>query len=318
MYKKLFFVMIICMLASCKGTKYTTGGGNKPSKSTTTKKKGSISIKTKSKSNKTENTTKSSHSKGTQHSKSNPKKQSGKKENLVATSNTTVYADVIYAYIDQYKETAKDNMRNYGIPASITLAQGILESGSGKGRLAREANNHFGIKCHKEWTGDFIRHDDDESQECFRKYKHASESFRDHSLFLTSRSRYEDLFKLDKDDYQGWAKGLRKAGYATDPKYPTKLIGLIERYELYNYDNEVLGKPKVSKPTTPQVAVQPKPQTNTNTPTNQHTNRLTHQVSQGDTLYSISTKYKVSIDQIRKLNNLDGNNITIGQVLILK
>ncbi|MDO4727884.1 MAG: glucosaminidase domain-containing protein [Bacteroidota bacterium] len=306
MYKKLFLAIIMCvLLASCKGTKYTANGVNKPSK-TTTQKKGSISIKTKSKKENTKSKT--------AHEHKNNKKKSGHQENLVATSNTTVYADVIYAYIDQYREIAKDNMRNYGIPASITLAQGILESGSGKGKLAREANNHFGIKCHKEWIGDFIRHDDDEAQECFRKYRHASESFRDHSLFLTSRSRYEDLFKLDKDDYEGWAKGLRKAGYATDPKYPNKLIGLIERYELYNYDNEVLGKPVVSKPKPVAQTAQPKPE-----PTKeQYSNRLTHKVTQGDTLYSISTKYKVSIDQIKQLNDLNGNNITIGQILILK
>src|SRR5690606_31827821 len=114
-------------------------------------------------------------------------------------------------YIEQYKETAKENMRTHGILASITLAQGILESGAGNGRLAKEGNNHFGIKCHKEWRGDVIHHDDDAAQECFRKYRHASESFTDHSLFLTSRSRYNDLFKLAKDDYKGWAHGLRKA-----------------------------------------------------------------------------------------------------------
>ena len=111
-------------------------------------------------------------------------------------------------------------MRKYGVPASITLAQGILESGSGQGRLSVEANNHFGIKCHKVGTGAKIYHDDDAAQECFRKYKNAKYSFRDHSLFLAERKRYSGLFDLEKDDYQGWAKGLRAAGYATDRKYP--------------------------------------------------------------------------------------------------
>ena len=115
-------------------------------------------------------------------------------------------------------------MVDYGIPASITLAQGILESGSGKGELTRKSNNHFGIKCHRNWTGDRAYHDDDEKGECFRRYNHPMYSFNDHSQFLTGRKRYAFLFKLRKDDYKGWARGLRKAGYATDKKYPQKLI----------------------------------------------------------------------------------------------
>ena len=118
----------------------------------------------------------------------------------------------------------------YGIPASITLAQGILESGAGRSALSKKSNNHFGIKCHKGWTGQRVFHDDDELQECFRKYKDPKYSFRDHSLFLTQRSRYEGLFAYKKNDYKSWAKGLRKAGYATDPKYPQKLINIIETY----------------------------------------------------------------------------------------
>lgn len=115
-----------------------------------------------------------------------------------------------------------EEMRKYKIPASITLAQGILESGSGKGRLAVEANNHFGIKCHG-WTGKKIYHDDDASQECFRKYDYAKSSFEDHSTFLTTRGRYSKLFDYKVDDYKSWAKGLRAAGYATDRKYPQKI-----------------------------------------------------------------------------------------------
>jgi flagellum-specific peptidoglycan hydrolase FlgJ len=126
-------------------------------------------------------------------------------------------------YIATYAEIAKRrNAQISKIPASITLAQGILESASGKGRLAVKANNHFGIKCHG-WTGAKIYHDDDRSQECFRKYKEAVSSYEDHSRFLTERRRYQDLFKLKPDDYKGWAKGLKKAGYATDRKYPDKL-----------------------------------------------------------------------------------------------
>ena len=137
-------------------------------------------------------------------------------------------------YVKVYSEIAMDEMIQFGIPASITLSQGILESGIGKGRLAVEANNHFGIKCH-DWNGKKIYHDDDEEQECFRKYDNPEYSYRDHSLFLSNRGRYSFLFDLKRDDYKQWAKGLKKAGYATDPKYPQKLIDLIERYELYKY-----------------------------------------------------------------------------------
>ena len=128
-------------------------------------------------------------------------------------------------YIEYYNKIAMDEMRQYKIPASITLAQGILESGSGKGTLAVNANNHFGIKCH-DWNGPKIYHDDDKKQECFRKYSSSEFSFRDHSIFLASRDRYASLFKLKKDDYKSWAKGLKKAGYATDRKYAQKLIDM--------------------------------------------------------------------------------------------
>jgi LysM repeat protein len=128
-------------------------------------------------------------------------------------------------------------MNEYGIPASITLAQGILESGCGKSALAVEANNHFGIKCHKEWTGKTYTMDDDAKDECFRKYASAEESFNDHSLFLTTRDRYANLFTLDLKDYKGWAYGLKSAGYATNPKYAEILIRIIEENELYLYDS---------------------------------------------------------------------------------
>jgi len=142
----------------------------------------------------------------------------------------------IYNYIDTYKEIAIEKMITYKIPASITLAQGIFESACGTSRLATEANNHFGIKCHKEWDGDSIKHDDDERQECFRKYSKAEESYNDHSLFLTSRPRYANLFTLDVMDYQGWAHGLKSAGYATNPQYAYRLISLIERFNLSKQD----------------------------------------------------------------------------------
>jgi len=142
-------------------------------------------------------------------------------------------------YIMTYKETAMEKMEEYGIPASITLAQGILESGSGNSELARKANNHFGIKCHKGWTGKTFHTDDDAKDECFRKYKSADESYRDHSIFLTTRDRYADLFKLEVTDYKGWARGLKRAGYATNPKYPQLLIRIIEENMLFEFDRGI-------------------------------------------------------------------------------
>ncbi|KJD32645.1 N-acetylmuramidase [Tamlana sedimentorum] len=207
------------------------------------------------------------------------------------------YASKTEEYIDLYKEVAQQEMQLYGIPASITLAQGILESASGYGRLSVEANNHFGIKCH-EWTGARIYHDDDELQECFRKYKDAKYSFRDHSLFLKERKRYAGLFDLKQEDYKGWAKGLRAAGYATDRKYPDKLISLIERYNLDEFDKQVLGK-RYTQYQAP-------------------TYNQTYTVSKGDTLYSISRKYNLTVAELQKLNGLRSTNLSIGQVLIVK
>ena len=191
-------------------------------------------------------------------------------------------------YVKYYSDIAMDEMIQFGIPASITLAQGILESGAGKGRLSVEANNHFGIKCH-DWNGKKIYHDDDEEQECFRKYDNPEYSYRDHSLFLSNRGRYSFLFDLKKDDYKQWARGLKKAGYATDPKYPQKLIDLIQRYQLYKYDNIVLKKK--NKP---------------------------YKVKRGDTLFSISKKFNMPVEAIMELNNLENNNLVTGQVIIIK
>jgi len=142
----------------------------------------------------------------------------------------------IYNYIDTYKEIAIEKMVEFKIPASITLAQGIFESACGTSRLATEANNHFGIKCHKEWEGDTIKHDDDALQECFRKYLAVVDSYNDHSQFLTSRPRYVKLFTLDIMDYKSWARELKAAGYATNPQYADRLIGLIERFDLARQD----------------------------------------------------------------------------------
>ncbi len=150
-------------------------------------------------------------------------------------------------YIRKYLDIAVKEKKEYGIPVSITLAQGMLESAYGNSRLARDANNHFGIKCHKEWAGEKIFHDDDAKDECFRKYNNVEESFKDHSIFLSGRDRYNSLFELDITDYKGWAIGLKDAGYATNPRYGDILIKIIERYNLHQYDTletqqEVLAK----------------------------------------------------------------------------
>ena len=139
-------------------------------------------------------------------------------------------------YIEKYAPVAVREMKNNKIPASITLSQALIESGAGKSELAIYANNHFGIKCHQGWKGETFTHDDDAPGECFRKYKTAEESFVDHSLFLTTRPRYASLFQLDIYDYKAWAQGLRKAGYATNPRYAEILIKVIEDYELSKYD----------------------------------------------------------------------------------
>ena len=141
-------------------------------------------------------------------------------------------------YISQYAELAVKEMYRSGVPASITLAQGLLESGNGKSVLAVKGNNHFGIKCHKGWTGKSMRHDDDRKNECFRVYDSPEESFRDHSDFLRYRDRYSFLFDFRITDYKSWAHGLKKAGYATDPSYPQKLIRIIEEYDLHKYDRK--------------------------------------------------------------------------------
>ena len=152
-------------------------------------------------------------------------------------------------YIRKYHKIAIDEMHSYGIPASITLAQGILESGNGNSDLAHKSNNHFGIKCHKDWYGRKVYHDDDAKNECFRKYRKVSDSYRDHSEFLKNRDRYAFLFDYKMTDYTAWAKGLKKAGYATHPEYAEKLINLIERFDLALYDRaSKFGKRKVKKP----------------------------------------------------------------------
>ncbi len=214
-------------------------------------------------------------------------------------TNKTKLESVKVAYIKKYGRIAVREMEAYKIPASITLAQGLLESGSGQSYLTKSSKNHFGIKCHT-WSGDRVYHDDDAKGECFRKYKHAENSYRDHSLFLSKKKRYEKLFTYAENDYESWAKGLRKAGYATDKKYPQKLINLIEKYELYVFDSFVLGedyKPEVKEKLDKKTQM--------------------HIVALGETLYSISGIYYVPVEEIKKINNLTSDVISVGQKIIV-
>ncbi|MBP5306935.1 MAG: glucosaminidase domain-containing protein [Paludibacteraceae bacterium] len=156
---------------------------------------------------------------------------------LLAQKQNQAYLD----YIEKYKKEAIEGMDRFGVPASITLAQGLLESGAGRSELTKKSNNHFGIKCGRNWTGDKVYYDDDEKHECFRKYASALESYEDHCLFLKRNPRYASLFQLSKTDYKGWANGLKAAGYATNPRYAQLLIGLIEDYDLAKYDKMKSG-----------------------------------------------------------------------------
>lgn len=286
MIKKLLFLLTLVLLVSCGGGKSTA---SKNAKRSVYNKSKSVATRKPAPRKPVARTTTSP----TKSSPSNP-------ETLEATSNVRVTTDIVIDYIASYRDIAKSNMAQYGIPSSIILAQGILESGAGTGSLSSRANNHFGIKCHTGWTGESVRHDDDSLQECFRKYKDPNESYRDHALFLTSRSRYASLFQLDKADYKAWANGLRNAGYATDRKYPEKLISLIERYQLDRYDSEVLGKNYIAA--VPVI----------------YNSESHYQVTPGDTLYSISKRFSLSVDELKRLNKLSDNALSIGQHLKIK
>ncbi len=210
------------------------------------------------------------------------------KQTAVPTS--TAGKDAYSAYIARYSDMAVDQMKQYGIPASITLAQGLLESDAGRSTLASKCNNHFGIKCHNDWKGRKMYHDDDERQECFRCYGSPEDSYRDHSLFLVNGARYKDLFKLGATDYKGWAKGLKAAGYATSPTYAQKLIELIERYGLDRYDtrNGVRLKPG-QLPHQPLLV------------NGQRCVRL----REGETLKDIAREYGMQLRLLRRFNEVD-------------
>ena len=220
-------------------------------------------------------------------------------------------------YIDRFKTIAIQEMNLYGIPASITLAQGLYESGSGNSELAKNANNHFGIKCTSDWTGKSYYKDDDSHNDCFRVYDTPEQSFRDHSNFL-KRKNYAHLFELDKNDYQGWAYGLKAAGYATNPKYPQLIIGIIQKYNLDQYDRpegevqKIKREDRVLNQINQNIGTATKDSIIQTTPTNK-----LYTVQQGDTLYNISKRFGLTVDALMSLNNLSDNNIKIGQKLVV-
>ncbi|HKK40300.1 MAG TPA: glucosaminidase domain-containing protein [Cryomorphaceae bacterium] len=223
-------------------------------------------------------------------------------------------------YIAQWKDVAIDQMEKHGIPASITLAQAILESGDGNSELARKANNHFGIKCH-DWQGKKTYHDDDKRNECFRKYRNAQESFDDHSVFL-QRSRYLFLFDYKVTDYKSWAKGLKKAGYATNPKYPDLLIRLIEENNLAQYDRPGAkrGKPPVKQRTTNGSNDAIVIEIQRGLEIQQSSNRIKYVIADGR--YSpeaLADRMQMGPWQIKKYNDLgDNEKIEEGQLVYLQ
>lgn len=220
---------------------------------------------------------------------------------LVAQNRNQAYND----YIIKYAQFAVIQQTEYGIPASITLAQGLLESGAGMSELALKSNNHFGIKCH-DWTGETVYHDDDSKGECFRKYDNALQSYEDHSLFLKNRKRYDFLFGLSSTDYESWAHGLRKAGYATDPTYAYKLISIIENYNLHQYDANQLAKNTT------------KPNNSNSSPIGVVNSYTEHQVfksnrtkfvvsAPGDTWGTLSDEFSISEKRLRSYNDLNSS-----------
>lgn len=222
---------------------------------------------------------------------------------------------VYQAYINQYKDLAIQEMLRYNIPASITLAQGLFESGAGRSELSVKGNNHFGIKCHG-WSGRTIYHDDDERGECFRAYDNALESFEDHSKFLSRQQRYARLFQLDRRDYKGWARGLKACGYATNPRYADRLIEIIQLYRLYLYDEAT----SYDKFMAHHSAVdQPAAKGQTLHPISIYNKNYSIRVRPGDTFKSIGKEIGISYKKIAKYNERDKDDVlTVGEVIYLK
>jgi LysM repeat protein len=239
-------------------------------------------------------------------------------------------SQVVRDYIARFRDIAIAEMQRTGVPASITLAQGILETEAGKSPLVIKSNNHFGIKCKSDWRGEYVTHDDDAKGECFRKYNDPAESYKDHSDFLKNRPHYAPLFKLSVTDYEAWAYGLKKAGYATNPKYPQLLIKLIRDYDLQQYTMMALVQKPVqvnitdsvmSVPAENAVAKNKTDSSNTEQPVKEPTGSfasslyILHTVQPKETVYAISKKYGVSIESILQSNQLTTTDLKAGQQL---
>jgi LysM repeat protein len=258
---------------------------------------------------------------------------------LITVSVFAQRESTVQEYIDKYKQISIEEMERSGIPASITLAQGIIESRYGNSPLATNGNNHFGIKCHTGWEGKKMYHDDDASGECFRVYKNATESFRDHSAFLQTRSRYSFLFEYDATDYEKWAHGLKKAGYATNPQYATILINLIEKEQLYLYDRPnnhlLLANRHEDRGQILTSQINPNKEYKVTTSKTSHTetsittsaamevfafNRIkTVKVGAKDDLNSIAQKHAVPQNRLMKYNDIaPGESLKTGQFIYLQ
>jgi LysM repeat protein len=237
----------------------------------------------------------------------------------------------VQAYIETYRDIAISEMKRTGVPASITLAQGMVESNYGRSRLATEAFNHFGIKCHNGWTGATIRHDDDHRNECFRRYRNAQESFYDHSDFLRTGSRYSFLFSLSPYDYKGWAHGLKKAGYATNPDYANMLIRKIEENNLILYDRGYVAdnvpiRPPLEDTAAPQSAVPLQTSSSVSefvvsrAPRVRENNRIQYIiVKDGDTRESLEKEFGLLRWELPRYNDLENDFIpSPGQMLYLQ
>lgn len=219
--------------------------------------------------------------------------------NAAERKRNTLYDD----YINKYKGVAISHMSKYKIPASVTMAQALLESGAGRGSLTIRSNNHFGIKCHNGWLGESVIAADDTPNDCFRKYKRAEDSFDDHSRFLSERPRYRDLFSLNITDYRGWARGLQKAGYATDKAYANKLIKLIEDYELYRFDKKEVRENIEQKYPTQVATATPVVSDVKHIP--YKTNGLVYVIAQnGDTYASIASEFGFKLNDLCEYNEV--------------
>ena len=249
------------------------------------------------------------------HKEASKNNKSIQKSNSKAIENYVPFT--VTSYIERFKTIAIQEMNKDGIPASITLAQGLFESGYGNGDLAKIANNHFGIKCTTDWKGKGYYKDDDQVNDCFRVYDKPEDSYRDHVEFL-KKKRYAALFELDKNDYKGWAKGLKQAGYATNPKYPELLVGVIEKYNLDQYDRpegevqKIKREDRVLTQINQNIGKEVKDSLIQTTPPDK-----LYTIKQGDTLYSISKRFGLTIDELKALNNMADNSIKVGQKLVI-